>query len=261
MSVDIVGTIGIIIKLGTEIKTRLDSLNQAAEELQLLNTNLSLLLNLFENPVNNTFIKTHVLELACILDILQSIAHSCTNCAMALDVDITGATNATKKAEGRGYRFIKRLRAFTKIPDLLAEIQRKATHLQQIYTAISVLIMQDASLQHERTSGSETTESISVAKEAAPLDIHLGINFASIEQMVKKLIQECGQLRQRLQKAILVPDTSFIQAFQAQNPEAVSFWRDRFQRGELNASALRYEVTNCQPLFGGLKHRPVIVIY
>ena len=243
MSMDVVDTIGIIIKLGVEIKTRLDSLNQAAEDLQLLTTNLSLLLKLFENPVNDALIKTHVLELTCILDILQSIAQSCTKCAKALDIDISGATDAAKKAEGRGQKFIKRLWAFAKIPDLLAEIQRKATHLQQIYTAVSALIVQDIRLQQERTSGNETIESTSIVKETAPLDLYLGTNFASINQIVGNLMQECIQLRQRLREAILVPDTSSIQAFQVQNPEAVSFWRDRFQKGELNASALRYEVT------------------
>ena len=86
-----------------------------------------------------------------------------------------------------------------------------------------------------------------------PLDLDLGGNFDSIEQIVGNLIQECKQLRQRLQEAILVPDTSYIQAFQAQNPEAVSFWRDRFQKGELNASALRYEVMRLSsPSFGFL---------
>ena len=242
MPVDIVGTIGIIIRLGIEIKNRLDSLDQAAEDLQLLISNLSLLLKLFENPINNALIKTHVLELACILDILQSIALSCTKCAKALDVETTGATNAANKAQGRGQKFINRLRAFSKVPDLLAEIQRKATHLQQIYTAVSALTIQEIRLQQERTKENETIESTSVVEETASFDLDLGTNFASIDHIVGNLLQECKQLRQRLQEAVLVPDTSYIQAIQAQNPEAVSFWRDRFQRGELNASTLRYEV-------------------
>ncbi|KID94662.1 hypothetical protein MAJ_09382, partial [Metarhizium majus ARSEF 297] len=59
--------------------------------------------------------------------------------------------------------------------------------------------------------------------------------------MVGSLIKECKQLRQRLQEAILFPDTSAVQDYQAQNPEGASFWKDRFQKDELNASALRYE--------------------
>lgn len=60
MSVDIIATLKILIKLGSEIKTRLDSLDQAAEDLQLPTTNLKLLLIVFQDPVSEDVIKTHV---------------------------------------------------------------------------------------------------------------------------------------------------------------------------------------------------------
>ena len=49
---DLVSALNFLIKLGFEIQTRLDSLNQAAEDLQPLDANLKLLLKIFENPVN-----------------------------------------------------------------------------------------------------------------------------------------------------------------------------------------------------------------
>lgn len=94
---EILSTLNILIKLRLEIKTRLDSLNQATEDLQLLTTNLILLLKVFENPVDEDIVKIHVPEFANILDVLQSITHSCTKCAKALDIDLAGTTIATKK--------------------------------------------------------------------------------------------------------------------------------------------------------------------
>ncbi|QPH05014.1 hypothetical protein C2857_002459 [Epichloe festucae Fl1] len=42
-----------------------------------------------------------------------------------------------------------------------------------------------------------------------------------------KTLRECKDLRQRLQEAILFPDTSAVQDYQSQNPEGASFWKDR----------------------------------
>lgn len=242
MSVDILSTLNFLIKLGLEIKTRLDSLNQAAGDLQLLTTNLQLLLKVFENPVNGDIIKTNLSEFMNILDVLQSIAHSCIECAKALDTDLAGATTATEKTK----RFVKRMWTFNRIPDLLAEIQRKADQLQKIYSAVHAVLLQDIRTQQERASGKEIVKSTLAVKKSAIhehlLDLDLSTDFASIDQMVGSLMKECKHLQQRLQEAILFPDTSAVQQYQAQNPEGASFWKDRFQKDELRASALRYEV-------------------
>lgn len=74
------------------------------------------------------------------------------------------------------------------------------------------------------------------------LDIGLSSDFASIDQMVGNLMRECQHLHQRLQEATIFPDTPVIQDYQIMNPEGAAFWKDRFQRDKLNASALRYEV-------------------
>ncbi|KAI0528263.1 hypothetical protein F5B22DRAFT_632675 [Xylaria bambusicola] len=239
---DLVSALNFLIKLGYEIQTRLGSLNQAAEDLRLLNTSLTLLLKVFENPVNEDIIKTQVSDFIHILDILQSIAVSCAKCAKALDIDLAGAA-ATKRAETHARRFIKRIWALNRIPDILVEIQRKAAQLQQVCNAVSTVIVSDIRTQQGRTSGKETVESTSVVKNP-PLheNMNISVDFASIDQMVGNLMKECRHLRQRLQEATLFPDTSAIQYYQSQNPEAASFWKDRFQNEALNASALRYEM-------------------
>ena len=60
--------------------------------------------------------------------------------------------------------------------------------------------------------------------------------------MVGNLMNECKHLQRQLEDATLFPDTLVVQSYQAQNPEGASFWKDRFQKDKLNASALRYEV-------------------
>lgn len=150
---EILSTLNILIKLRLEIKTRLDSLNQATEDLQLLTTNLILLLKVFENPVDEDIVKILVPEFANILDVLQSITHSCTKCAKALDIDLAGTTIATKKIEAHGKRFIKRIWAFNKIPGLLAEIQPKAGRLQQVYSTVSAAILHDIGMHKDGRVG------------------------------------------------------------------------------------------------------------
>lgn len=103
----------------------------------------------------------------------------------------------------------------------------------------STLVVSDVGTQQGQISGKEIVESAHVVKETT---LHyLSTDLASIDQMMGNLMKECTNLRQQLQEATLLPDTSAIQIYQAQNPEAASFWKDRFQSDELNVSAFRYE--------------------
>lgn len=244
-AMDIVSTVTILINLGMEIKSRLDSLNQAAEELQLLTTNLSFLLNVFKDPANKDIIQANASEFIIILNILESIGQSCKECAKALDIELAGASIGTKTESG-GKKFFKRIWAFNKIPDLLADIQRKAEQLQRAYSAVSIVFLQHIKVQQGRPSGKETVESSTIVRKPTNhenlLDLDVSTNFANIDRIVGSLMKECENLRRRLQEATLFPDPSVVQDYQAQNPEAASFWKDRFQKEELNASNLRYEV-------------------
>ncbi|TFB00433.1 hypothetical protein CCMA1212_007560 [Trichoderma ghanense] len=246
MSVDIISTLKILIKLGTEIKTRLDSLDKAAEDLQLLTTNLKLLLMVFQNSISEDVIKTNLSEFINILDILQSIAQLCTKCAKVLEIDLDGTTTASDTAGARGKKLVKRIRAFNKIPDLLSEVQRKAEQLQKIYTAVSTVLIHDIRAQQGRTTGKDVVKSTdSVKTSASPenlLELDISTEFPNIDRLVGNLMEECKYLRQRLQETILFPDTSTVEEYQAQNPEGVSFWKERFQKDEISPSMLRYEV-------------------
>ena len=78
-----------------------------------------------------------------IVDIVQSIAQSYTNCVKALGVEIPATNTATTKLEARGKKYVKRLWAFYKIPNLLDKIQRKAEQLEKVYSAVSIMLLYD----------------------------------------------------------------------------------------------------------------------
>lgn len=242
---DIVCVLTILIKVGTEIKTRLDSLNEASEDLLLLTTNLQVLLKLFEDTGNEDIIKRHSSEFVNIMDILQSIAQSCTSCAKALGVEPAGTMTATQKTGMNVKKVVKRVWNFTRIPFLLAEIRRKAEQLQHISSTLTISFLSDIRKHQRKSSGKEKLK-YPVAKSTTLherlLGVDLSTEFANIDRMVGNLMKECKHLEQQLQQATLFPDTSAVQNYQAQNPEGASFWKDRFQKGKLSASALRYEV-------------------
>ncbi|KAF2257677.1 hypothetical protein CC78DRAFT_201579 [Lojkania enalia] len=241
---DILSTLNILIKLGTEIKTRFDSLNQATDDLLLLTANLRVLLKVFEEPENEDIIKTHSSEIVAILDILQGIAQSCTSCAKALGIELAGATAVTQKTGMNGKKFAKRAWTFSRIPSLLAEIRHKSEQLHNMSSTLSISFLSDVRKHQRKSSGKETLIS-PIAKNTTLhenlLDLDFRTDFASIDRMVGNLMNECKHLQRQLEEATLFPDTLVVQSYQAQNPEGASFWKDRFQKDKLNASALRYE--------------------
>lgn len=118
-----------------------------------------------------------------IVDIVQSIAQSYTNCAKALGVEIPATNTATTKPEARGKKYVKRLWAFYKIPDLLDEIQRKAEQLEKVHGAVSVMLLYDIRTQQRWSSESGIIESTPVAKNPTIhehlLDLGLSTEFAA----------------------------------------------------------------------------------
>ncbi|KAJ4159453.1 uncharacterized protein LMH87_008353 [Akanthomyces muscarius] len=243
---DIHSTLLVLIKLGCEIKSRLEALNQAAEDLQLLTANLQLLVTVFENPANETILAAHVAEFVAILDILESIAKSCTKCAKALEVDSARAPPAHDTIEAFGRKMIRRIWILNRIPSLLAEIQHKAEHLQKVYSAVSIVILQDLRANQSQSSpGTELArDSTLVGRGSNYADLNgldFTTNFASIDLILGNLMNECKNLRQQLHESVIRPDASATEHYQQQNPEGMTFWRDRFQKKELGPSSLRYE--------------------
>ncbi|PVH92647.1 hypothetical protein DM02DRAFT_543204 [Periconia macrospinosa] len=239
---DILSVVTILINVGMDLYTRIDSVKQAPDDLLLLTTNLKVLQKVFEEPEND--IDTYSSEFMRMLVILESIRESCNRCAKVLGVEPAGTTTAIQKTAMNGKSWTKRARIFATIPSILAEIRDKAEKLQKISSILSISFLSDVRKHQIKSSGKESLKS-PIAENTTShdnlLNLDLSTGFASIDQMVENLMNECKHLEHQLQEATLFPDTSAVRDYQAQNPEGASFWKDRFQKGKLYASALRYE--------------------
>ncbi|KAK6346148.1 hypothetical protein TWF730_010480 [Orbilia blumenaviensis] len=249
MAGDIIAIAELLLKMGLEIQERFEYLDQTAEDLKLLNTNLRLLRSTISvDDEQDELWKNNRSELLNILDFLQSVEDTCKECAKALGLEIAGAeiTTSTKKTNARGKRFKRQFQTWFFISDHFEKIRRKAEQLGTLCNTVSAIILYKGS-KLQRTSVQENMESKAVLKpiyvSGDSLDLGLKTDFAGIDQMITNLLEECKDLRRRLQEATLFPDTSTVQDYQNQNhnPEGVAFWKDRFQNGEIGPSALRYE--------------------
>ncbi|KAF3197218.1 hypothetical protein TWF679_003498 [Orbilia oligospora] len=243
---DIIATVDILIRLGSEIKKRCEYLGQAPEDLELVNIRLGILKSSFsEDNEKDDIWKNNQIVFATILDLLKGIENSWKECAKALGLDTASAEIITKKTNALGKR-LKQFQTFFSVPERITEIRRMAERLEHVCTILTTFTaLYNSRMQQQRTGiggdvGSKAVlKSIFVSKDS--LDLDFKTDFPGIDQMIGNLLEECKDLRRRLQEATLIPDTSTVQAYQNHNPEGVSFWKDRFQNGGLGPSALRYE--------------------
>jgi len=229
--------------VGTDLYNRIDAVKQAADDLLLLTAHLEVLSKVFQESENDIMI-AYSSEVMKMLGILQSIQESYNRCAKVLGVGPSGTTTATQNTTVVGKSFTKRVVIFARIPSILAEIRYKAEQLQKLSSILSVSLLSDVR-KHQKTVNANESLLIPTASNTTLHDNSrgLGLNtgFAGIDRMVENLMNECKHLEHQLQETTVFPDTSAVQDLQSQNPEGASFWRDRFQKGKLYASALRYE--------------------
>ncbi|KUJ18885.1 uncharacterized protein LY89DRAFT_643409 [Mollisia scopiformis] len=240
---DVIAVVTILINVGTDLYNRIDSVKQAADDLLLLTVHLQVLSKVFKGSEND-IIMAYSSEFMRMLGILKSIQESYNKCAKVLGVESAGTTTATQKTAINGKSFAKRVVIFTRIPSILAEIRYKAEQLQKISSILSVSFLSDVRKHQKKSSRKEPLNSPTAKNTTLHdnlLNLDLSTGFASIDRMVENLMNECKHLEHQLQETTLFPDTSAVQIYQAQNPEGASFWKDRFQKGKLYASALRYE--------------------
>ena len=241
---DILAVVTILINVGTDLYNRIDAVKQAADDLLLLTAHLEVLSKVFQESENDIMI-AYSSEVMKMLGILQSIQESYNRCAKVLGVGPSGTTTATQNTTVVGKSFTKRVVIFARIPSILAEIRYKAEQLQKLSSILSVSLLSDVR-KHQKTVNANESLLIPTASNTTLHDNSrgLGLNtgFAGIDRMVENLMNECKHLEHQLQETTVFPDTSAVQDLQSQNPEGASFWRDRFQKGKLYASALRYEV-------------------
>jgi hypothetical protein len=241
---DIIAVVTILINVGKDLYDRIDSIKQADNDLLLLTIHLEVLSNVFKGSEND-IILAYSSDFMRMLGILKSIQESYNKCAKILGVEPAEITTVTQKT-ANGKSVTRRVMIFARIPSILAEIRYKAEQLQKITSILSVSFLSDVR-KHQLVASRKESLTSPIAENTALHDTlpdrDVSTGFASIDRMVENLMKECKHLEHQLQENTLYPDTSAVQDYQAQNPEGASFWKDRFQKGQLHASALRYEVT------------------
>lgn len=242
---DILAVVTILISVGNDIHERIEVMKQADDDLLLLTVHLKVLSRIFEASEKDVTL-AYSSEFVRMLGILKSIQESYNKCAKLLGVEPAGVASATQKTARNGKSITRRVVLFARIPTIFAEIRDKAEQLQRITGILSVSLLSDVR-SHQRESpgnaiANTTTTTTTLSNDV--LDPHLRTGFTGIDRMVEHLMKECQNLERQLRDVTLFPDASAVQDYQAQNPEGASFWKDRFQKGQLYASALRYEVIN-----------------
>ncbi|KAF2417702.1 hypothetical protein EJ08DRAFT_654437 [Tothia fuscella] len=239
---DVLGIVTILIKVGKDLYNRIDSIKQAPTDLQLLTDQLEVVSKVLKESEND--IMAYSSGFTRMLNILKSIQDSYNKCAKTLGVEPAGIIIAAQKTAFHGKNFTKRVVIFARIPIILAEIREKAVQLDKISSILTVSILSEVRKHQKNSNGNEPHKS-PVAIDTTLHDdwryLNLSTGFVSIDRMVANLMKECKDLEHLLQETTLVPDTSAVEDYEAQNPEGASFWKDRFQNGNLYASALRYE--------------------
>lgn len=75
-------------------------------------------------------------------------------------------------------KFVKRIRAFNKMPDLLNEVQRKAEQLQKIHKAVSTVLIHDIRAQQQKRTGKDIVKSTSSIKTSPGLESLLELDIS-----------------------------------------------------------------------------------
>jgi hypothetical protein len=66
----------------------------------------------------------------------------------------------------------------------------------------------------------------------------------TIDELVTRLKNDCQKLQEKLDRCTLSIEPYFFEGFGSDNPEAISFWKDRFRSAELSISSIvPYEVS------------------
>lgn len=245
---DVLAVVTILISVGKDLHDRFEAMKQAGNDLLLLTLHLKALSKVVEESEDDVILAGSS-EFVRMLGVLKSIQGSYNKCAKVLGVEAAGIISATQKTATYGKRIARRMVLFARIPSVLAEIREKAEQLQKITSILSVAFLSDVR-RHQRGSsekeslGSTVVETTTLRDNL--LDPNLRTGLTSIDRMVENLMKECKSLECQLQEVALFPDASAVQDYEAQNPEGASFWKDRFQKGQLYPSALRYEVISLE---------------
>ncbi|CAG8548649.1 12138_t:CDS:2 [Racocetra persica] len=230
----IISIIGTIISLGQEINTRFEKRGEAIGELKKLERILvqlkSVLEKINKEPDKANKADKDEVENVYIIGIKDTLVKAQdTYLKCAKDLGINEDTGKSK------FKFIKQGIGILKSPSILENIQ---AIIKEIEVELSLTEKFLSIVQHTQTlTTTETTTSTSSLGSELK-----GALANTIEEIVKRLQNDCQQLKERLDRCTLPVDSSFLDVLGRDNPEAIAFWKQRFRSAELSiASIIPYE--------------------
>lgn len=259
---EVIHVIQILIGVGMEIKSRLDDQNESIEELDQLVFNLEQLNRVFNETGNERLQELYGVHIGTVL---EGVKRTCESCAKYVEA----------RSRTRTMRVVKSAWNLYKAPTVKGEVIRTSRRLAELLVTLNFVLVSDverevSELRIERVretskvvtvtragAGTETGTGAgtgAVTKETTEVEdtkdgsttassniIALGLREAihsTIDDLVGRLKDDCQRLQAKLDRATVVVDTSSLEGLQEDNPEGISFWRDRFQAGELAVSSV-----------------------
>ncbi|RUP49056.1 hypothetical protein BC936DRAFT_143369 [Jimgerdemannia flammicorona] len=233
---EVLKVINVLITVGVEIKKRLDDQGDAIEELDQLVFNLEQLDRVFTETKNVRLKEIYAVK---VCSTLEGVKKACESCAKYVEV----------KSKSRAIGIIKKGFNLYKAPAIKEDIQRNAKRVSELLATINFVLMSDVerkvsdlqiSSAHNSVVSSAIVEvSATYSDSASVLTSELrGAIANTVDDLVSRLKGDCQRLQDKLDQATLVVDSSLLQSLEGENPEGISFLRDRFHPPELVMSSV-----------------------
>ncbi|CAJ0765483.1 12966_t:CDS:2 [Entrophospora sp. SA101] len=227
---EIIGIIERIVLLGQQIIERLEAHEEAVASLKRLEKILWLLKDVVNEITNTNVYKSHIVGIKDTLERTQYVYMKCAE-------DLNNKKKDGKYVMGK----FKQAVGIYKAPNILADIQRTIkdveSHLSITDKSLSIIQRSQVSLAPTivATSTSITTTTSSASVLGSELREVLS---NTIDELVRRLKNDCQQLQEKLDRCTISIESSFFEGLESENPEAISFWKDRFGSTELNISSV-----------------------
>jgi len=227
---DIVSIIDRIISLGQEIYARIEANKEALDSIKQLEKILGQLKNVFANIINSNFDKSHIVSIKDTLERTQSVYAKC-----AKDLGVN------EDQSGKNYKKVKQIFRISKSPNILADIQRTMNEVKYHveFTKDSLSIIQRSQVSQMPTTSTSVTTTTTTTTSTSILGSELKEIFAApFNELLTRFKNECKELQEKLDRCTISIEPYFFEGFGSDNPEAISFWKDRFRSEELNISSI-----------------------
>ncbi|CAI2167855.1 8298_t:CDS:2 [Funneliformis geosporum] len=224
---DVVSIIERVISLGQQIAERLEAHTEAAQSLLKLENILGMLKNMLADIDYARVNKAYIVSIKDALERTQKVYMRC-----AEDLNIKDKKSIAGK--------LKKIAGIYKAPSILADIQKSIvdveSHLNITDKALSIIqrvqTLSTPTIVSTTTSTTTTTSTNMLSSELKEALAN------TIDELVSRLKSDCQQLQEKLERCTLSTESFTIENLGRDNPEAISFWKERFRSAELSISSV-----------------------